>query len=142
MGRSHSQRWLLLVLAAPILASLCVGISAQTREREDEIIANLAGGRVIVHVAKDGNIIFGAIDQPMEAGGIPPRVVELDSTHVAVLFGASEWRIPADPQPVRLDRNFQRIAGRDPRYQYDPSEAEPDLETIGVAFLEKLRPLV
>jgi hypothetical protein len=97
---------------------------------------------VIVHVAKDGNIVFAAIDQPMEAGGVPPRVVELDSTHVAVLFGASEWRIPADPQPVRLDRNFQRIAGRDPRYQYDPSEAEPDLETIGVAFLEKLRPLV
>jgi hypothetical protein len=116
--------------------------SAQSQAPEDEIVANLAGGRVIVHVARDGNIVFAAIDHPVEAGGVPPRVVELDSTHVAVLLGASEWRTPADPKPVRLDRDFQRIGARDPRYQYDTSEAEPDLETMGVAFLEKLRPLV
>jgi hypothetical protein len=133
--------WALALLWA-LVARPCASASAQDQQREDEIIANLAAGRVIVHVAKDGNIIFAAIDHPMEAGSVPPRVVELDSTHVAVIFGASEWRMPADPQPVRLDRNFQRIAGRDPRYQYDASEAEPDLETIGVAFLEKLRPLV
>ena len=142
MSRLRRCTYLGLALLWALVARPYASASAQDRQPEDEIIANLAGGRVIVHVAKDGNIIFAAIDQPMEAGGVPPRVVELDSTHVAVMFGASEWRMPADPQPVRLDRNFQRIAGRDPRYQYDPSEAEPDLETIGVAFLEKLRPLV
>lgn len=115
--------------------------AAQTQAPEDEIVANLAGGRVIVYVARDGNILFAAINEPVEAGGVPPRVVEVDSTHVAVLLGASEWRLPADPNPVRLDRNFERVRGRDPRYQYDPGEAEPDLETIGVAVLEKLRPL-
>jgi hypothetical protein len=115
--------------------------AAQTSAPEDEIVANLAGGRVIVHVARDGNIVFAAINEPVEAGGIPPRVVELDSAHVGVLLGASEWRLPADPNPVRLDRNFERIHGRDPKYQYDPGEAEPDLETIGVEVLEKLRPL-
>ena len=115
----------------------------QSTQPEDEIIANLAGGRVIVHVAKDGNIVFAAIDQPMEAGAVPPRLADLDSTHVAVLLGASEWRLPADPNPIRLDRDFQRISGRDPKAQYNqPGEAEPDLETIGIAFLEKLRPLV
>jgi len=124
------------------LACLDAKAGAQTQATEDEIVANLAGGRVIVHVARDGNIIFAAIDHPVEAGGVPPRVVELDSTHVAVLMGASEWRLPADPNPVRLDRNFQRITARDPKYQYSEGEAEPDLETIGVAFLEKLRPLV
>src|SRR6266849_4992774 len=124
------------------LACLHAKAFAQTQAPEDEIVANLAGGRVIVHVARDGNIIFAAIDHPVEAGGVPPRVVELDSTHVAVLMGASEWRLPADPNPVRLDRNFQRITARDPKYQYSEGEAEPDLETIGVAFLEKLRPLV
>jgi hypothetical protein len=108
---------------------------------EDEIVANLAGGRVIVHVARDGNIVFAAINQPVEAGGVPPRVLEVDSMHVAVLLGASEWRLPADPNPVRLDRNFERVRGRDPKYQYNADEAEPDLETIGVAVLEKLRPL-
>lgn len=96
---------------------------------------------MIVHVAADGNIIFAAINEPVEAGGVPPRVVDVDAAHVAVLLGASEWRLPADPNPVRLDRNFERIRARDPKYQYNTAEAEPDLETIGVAVLEKLRPL-
>ncbi len=45
----------------------------------DEIVANLAGGRVIIHVANDA-IIFGAIDQPLEAKSVPPRVAEIDLT--------------------------------------------------------------
>ncbi len=110
-------------------------------QHEDEIVANLAGGRAIVHVAKDV-IVFAAIDQPVERNSIPPRVMDLDATHIGVLFGASEWRIPSDPKPVRLDRNFQRVTRGDPRYQAAPGEGETDLETIGIAFLEKLRPLV
>ena len=123
------------------LGCLYTRTAAQTQGPEDEIVANLAGGRVIVHVAGDGNIVFAAINEPVEAGGVPPRVVEVDATHVAVLLGASEWRLPADPNPVRLDHNFDRIHARDPKYQYNTNEAEPDLETIGVAVLEKLRPL-
>src|ERR1700731_964977 len=110
-------------------------------QHEDESVANLAGGRAIVHVAKDV-IVFAAIDQPVERNSIPPRVMDLDATHIGVLFGASEWRIPADPKPIRLDRNFQRVARADSRYQAAPGEGETDLETIGIAFLEKLRPLV
>jgi hypothetical protein len=121
---------------------LCSTAFAQSQGREDEIVANLAGGRVIVHVTKDNVIVFAAIDQPVETGSVPPRVMELDNTHVGVLLGASEWRLPADPKPVRLERNFQRIGPRDPRNQTQAGEAEPDLETIGVAFLEELRPLV
>jgi len=117
------------------------GADAQTQQPEEEIVANLAGGRMIVHVTRD-NIVFAAIDQPIEANSIPPRVMDLDKSHVAVLFGASEWRLPADPKPVRLDRNFQRAEPKDPKFQTYSGEAEPDLESIGVAFLEKLRPLV
>jgi hypothetical protein len=115
-------------------------LRAQESPREDEIVASLAGGRVIVHVARD-TIVFAAIDQPIEAKAVPPRVVNLDVGHVGVLLGASEWQLPADPRPVRLDRNIQRLATADQKYQRS-GEAEPDLETIGVAFLEKLRPLV
>jgi hypothetical protein len=145
MDRNHHtlRPFCLFIGTAIVLA--CVGVyakaAAQTQNPEDEIVANLAGGRVIVHVARDGNIVFAAINQPVEAGGVPPRVLEVDSMHVAVLLGASEWRLPADPNPVRLDRNFERVRGRDPKYQYNTDEAEPDLETIGVAVLEKLRPL-
>jgi hypothetical protein len=114
---------------------------APSQGREDEIIANLAGGRVIVHVAKDV-IIFAAIDKPVERNSIPPRVMTVDSGHLGILFGAAEWRIPADPKPIRIDRDLPHIGPRDPHYQSSPGEAESDLETIGVAFLEKLRPLV
>ena len=111
------------------------------QDREEEIVANLAGGRVIVHVARD-TVIFAAIDQPVEPHGIPPRVVGIDSGHIGVLFGASEWRSPADPKPIRLDRNYQRVGATRTRDYGGPEEAEPDLEMIGTAFLEKLRPLV
>src|SRR5262249_2760833 len=103
---------------------------------------NLAGGRVIVHVARDDVIVFGAINQPIEAASIPPRVMNLDGGHLGVLLGASEWRLPADPKPVRLDYNFQRIAGQDPHIRPGDTDAEPGLEAIGVWFLERLRPLV
>src|SRR5229473_5127319 len=135
-----AQKIFLPVFAAALLLS-GASASAQDRQREDEIVANLAGGRVIVHVARE-SIIFAAIDQPIEANSIPPRVMDLDSGHIGVLFGASEWQLPADPKSVRLDKSFPRVGGRDPRYETNPDEVEPDLETIGVAFLERLRPLV
>src|SRR5260221_11512505 len=82
-------------------AGLYQRAAAQRQAPEDAIVANLAGGRVIVHVARDDNIIFAAINEPVEAGGVPPPAVELDSTHVAVLRGASECRLPAGSAPVR-----------------------------------------
>src|SRR5260370_40397103 len=133
------MKHLLLLLFG--IASLFPSYAVAQEQREDEIVANLAGGRDIVHVAKDV-IVFAAIDQPVERKSIPPRVMDLDAAHIGVLFGASEWRIPSDPKPVRLDRNFQRVTRADPRYQSAPGEGETDLETIGIAFLEKLRPLV
>jgi hypothetical protein len=140
--RNSPLRWFvpffLTIFAA---AAVAAPVLAQGQGREDEIIANLAGGRVIVDVAKDV-IIFAALDQPVERNSIPPRVMELDSTHLGILFGAAEWRSPADPKPIRMDRNLPHIGTRDPHYDAAPGEAEPDLETIGVAFLEKLRPLV
>src|SRR5579862_2607956 len=136
-GRTFSIHSALLFVSLGFCSLVC-----RAQGHEDEIVANLAGGRIIIHVANE-RIIFAAIDQPLEAKSVPPRVVDLDSTHIGILLGASEWQIPADPKPVRLDRNFQHIGGQDPRYQgLYVGQAEPDLEAIGIAFLEKLRPLV
>ena len=110
-------------------------------ERAGEIVADLAAGRVIVHVAKDNTIIFAAVDEPVEAGSVPPRVVDLSTNHVGIVLGASEWRMPADPNPVRLDKAFRRVGQPDEHYETS-GEADQDLETIGIGFLEKLRPLV
>jgi len=114
---------------------------AQDRERGGEIVANLAGGRVIVHVARD-IIVFAAIDQPVEPDSIPPRVLSIDRSHIGILLGASEWHLTSDPKPVRLDKDFPRVPGKNPHYASDPEEVAPDLDVIGVAFLERLRPLV
>jgi hypothetical protein len=116
--------------------------TATAQDQDDEIVATLAGGRVIVHSTHE-NVIFIAINEPTEeAGAVAPRVVSLDSHHIAVMFGASEWRMLADPNPIRLDKQLTRITNPDPNYasSYN-ADAELDLETIGVAFLEKLTPL-
>ena len=128
-----------------LLLSICStppNTCAQIQQHDDEIVTSLSGGRVILHVARDGVIFFAAIDQPVEQGAPPPRLVDLDAQHVAILFGASEWRSPADPKPLRMDRNVQRLSGRDKHYEGTyGGEADPDLEIMGTAFLEKLRPL-
>jgi hypothetical protein len=139
-----NHRWITRVPLSLFLLACLVPAKiarAQERDRADEIVANLAGGRVIVHVAHD-KIVFAAIDQPVESSSIPPRVLSIDPSHIGILLGASEWRSPADPKPTRLDKDFPRLSGKDPHYAVNPDEVAPDLDVIGVAFLERLRPLV
>ena len=114
---------------------------ARSSAQEDEIVANLAGGRVIILVARD-TILFGAIDHPIEATGVPPRVASLGPEHIGIFLGASEWQIPAQPRPIRLDRDVPDIRLPPKNVYRPPDSGEPDLEAIGVAYLEKLRPLV
>lgn len=144
LGSFRAARGRTLPYRGALLLAVLLAFSSMpcfSQDHEDEIVANLAGGRVIIHVAKEV-ILFAAINQPVERNSIPPRVMDLDATHIGVLFGASEWRVPADPKPVRLDRNFQLVGRRDSRYEPAPGEMEPDLEIIGTVFLEKLHPLV
>jgi hypothetical protein len=134
-----------------VLVSICLSLlacivfaqiaPAQDRDRGDEVVADLAGGRVIVHVARD-KIVFAAIDQAVESNSIPPRVLSIDRSHIGILLGASQWRVTSDPKPVRLDKDFPSVPGRNPHYAANPDEVAPDLDVIGVAFLERLRPLV
>jgi hypothetical protein len=126
-------------LCIALLGVLLLSATAAIAQ-EDEIVANLAGGRIIILVARDA-ILFGAIDRPLEATSVPPRLAEIDRGHVAVFFGASEWQLPAAPKPIRLDRETPRVYEAAAHYA-PPENGENDLEQIGVAYLEKLRPLV
>jgi hypothetical protein len=139
-----ANRKLLRFVFALLLFSIpgvLVSASTFAQDKDDEIVATLTGGRVIVHATQE-SITFVALDEPIEAGSAPPRVLSVDGRHVAVLLGSSEWRIPADPNPIRLDRGYARTGTPDPRYQSSYSgEAEADLEQMGIAFLEKLTPL-
>lgn len=120
--------------------ALCLVSAPPAPAQEDEIVANIAGGRAIIQVANDA-ILFAAIDHPLESKSVPPRVASIDNRHVGIFFGASEWQVPAEPRPIRLDRDIQHFAPPDNRYAR-PGEAEQDLEQVGLYFLEKLRPLV
>jgi hypothetical protein len=126
------------LLVALILTTFA--LVATTPAQEDEIVANLAGGRVLIQVTRD-SIVFGVIDHPLEAKSVPPRVAAIGSSHVGILFGASEWQVPAQPQPIRLDKNIGDLHQNVAYYQ-PAGSGDPDLEIIGVGFLEKLRPLV
>src|SRR5215831_5618718 len=107
LGGPISDAALRISVLAMVLAFCAVAGTAQ--DQDDEIVATLAGGRVIVHATRE-NLIFIAINEPIEeAGSVPPRVVSLDSRHVGVLFGSSEWKIPADPNPIRLDKQLTRV---------------------------------
>ncbi|HET6928864.1 MAG TPA: hypothetical protein VFI45_00965 [Candidatus Acidoferrum sp.] len=127
-------------LRATLLLSAALAAGVATYAQEDEIVANLAGGRAIIHVANDA-IVFAAIDHPLETKSVPPRVAAIDSRHIGILFGASEWQVTSQPRPIRLDRDIPHLGAIDP-HTVPEGAPEQDLEQIGIAFLEKLRPLV
>jgi hypothetical protein len=129
------MRFSVLLLSAFLLAL------PSAHAQGEEVVANLAGGRVIIQVARDA-IIFGAIDHPLEAKSVPPRVADIGPTHIGIFFGASEWQFPAQPRPVRLDRGIPDVRVNPTEGYQSTGTGDPDLEEIGVVFLEKLRPLV
>jgi hypothetical protein len=109
------------------------------QEAVQEVVANLAAGRVVIYVAKDG-IVIGANENRLEAESRTPVFVPLSSKRVAVLLGAVEWLMPGTGRPpMRLDREFPRLIGLatyQPRLQQEQSS---DLEPFGLAMLDPLR---
>lgn len=117
-----------------------VGLAQQG---ERDVVANLATGRVVLCVAGDG-IVIGAVERPIEPESRPPQVVPLRGGHIAILLGAVEWVSPTSGHPtVRLDRELpilpSEAAGPGPRLTKDPNATAADIESVGVAFLERLR---
>jgi len=44
----------------------------------------------------------------------------IDTGHIGILFGAEEWQLPAQPRPIRLDRDIEHVGRADPHYQQPP----------------------
>lgn len=114
-----------------------------TQQGERDVVANLAAGRVILCVASDG-IVIGAVEHGVEPGSGPPLAVPLGGGHIAILLGAVEWISPASDRPaVRLDRELPVLVRQarppGPQLSKDPYSTAADIESVGVAFLERLR---
>jgi len=146
-SRKHNQAFSFSPFLQVLSVFICVylwllpsGARAQG-DAAQEVAVNLAEGRVVVCAAKDG-IVVATADSHSEPGSRQPVVVMLSALRAGVLLGAVEWIQPeSSDKPVRLDSELARIAatalntsGR-PKY----SNAATDIESIGVALLERIR---
>ena len=121
------------------LAALAQEVQAPPTE---EIVANLAAGRVIVAVVKDG-ILIGTIENPIEVQTHPPIPVAVTSLRAEVLLGAVDWVSPSSQiQIARLDRELPRLRGTggpsSPSLSSERVSGEAtDLESIGQAVFAR-----
>lgn len=129
----------------PLALVFCVSLwflssSLRAQENEQEVVANLAAGRVVLYVARDA-IVIGAVEQHVEPDSRPPLVLPLGERRLGILLGAVEWVWPASGRPlVRLDRDLPALLSEATRPQPKPEMAQAsDIEVIGVTFLESLR---
>ncbi|MGH9593321.1 MAG: hypothetical protein ACRD5L_09540, partial [Bryobacteraceae bacterium] len=117
--------------------------AAKAQQSDQEIVANLAAGRVLLCVTRD-SIIIGASADNVEPGSHAPMIVPMDAAHIAVVLGAAEWVEPGSGKPpVRLDEivsHLRGVAGH--AMPITEANEAGDIEAVGIAFLEKIRPIV
>jgi hypothetical protein len=80
-----------------------------TQKQGQELVANLAAGRVVIAIVKDA-ILIGTVEDPIEAETRPPVPVEIESSRVGIILGALDWFSPSSQQDVaRLDRELPHL---------------------------------
>lgn len=124
---------LLSLLAALLLVSplfpAARGVAQDTSETPgEEVVANLAAGRVILLVTKDA-ILIGTIENPIEPQTHVPAPVQMSTFRAGTILGAEDWFSPSSRREIaRLDREL-------PHLRATPSAAAPTL--AGAASQEK-----
>jgi hypothetical protein len=116
--------------------------SAQ-RVSDQEVAVNLAEGRVVICAAKDA-IVLAAMGTRGEAGSRPPGIVAISPVRIGVMMGAVEWVLPdSGDRPVQLDGEFKGLVAQalSSTNQKDEAFHASDIESIGIAVLERLRVL-
>ena len=102
------------LIAAAALAVLWAfaprGLTQTSVEKPgQELVANLAAGRVVIAVVKDA-ILIGSIENPIEAETRPPIPVEMETSRVGIILGAVDWFSPSSQQEVaRLDKELPHV---------------------------------
>ena len=78
-------------------------------EQHDEVVANLAAGRVIIAVFKDA-ILIASIENHIESDALPPAIIPISGRRAAILMGAISWNSPSPPvEWARLDRELPNL---------------------------------
>jgi hypothetical protein len=141
VGRTTVCAILAVLLAGTVsMPSLPAAHAQPQQQSSDEVVANLAAGRVAVLIAGDG-IVVATAQSHVEPGTLPPLIVPMSGLRVAVLLGPVEWTWPGGGRPpLRLDVELRRSTpGRRAATSRDFGIAATDIETIGLGFLEPLR---
>lgn len=129
----------LAVLAPPLAAQ-------ETSETPgEEVVVNLATGRVIIAVVKDA-ILIGTVENPIEPQTHPPIPVQLSGRSAGIMLGAVDWFSPSSQlELARLDRELPRLrthfvnAAPGPHLnQAGPNVEASDIESIGQGVFERL----
>ena len=131
---------------SPVFIFLC-SPNAVAQQRQDapgdEIIANLAAGRVIIAVVKDA-ILIATIENPIEPHTRLPAPVELNSRRVGIFLGAVEWISPSSQvEFARLDKDLPHLHGKVASIaphlqQVQPNAEAADIDSIGHGVSERL----
>jgi hypothetical protein len=137
----------ILILALAISPAALPAQEA-TAPPSEEIVANLAAGRVVVAVVKDA-IIIATVENPIETQTHPPVPVQINGLRAGVLLGAVDWFSPTSQVVfARLDHELPYLHGtvatvdvrvdpRDPPPDIRKTEAT-DLETVGLGVWKRL----
>jgi hypothetical protein len=143
----HHSLWIAFLLTlglALAAAPLRLRVRAQQPGTPtEEIVANLAAGRVVIAVVKDA-ILVGTVENPIEEGTHPPIPVPIASNRVGIVLGAVEWLSPSSHQELaRLDQELPHLRGRlvSSTPHIGPTQGgdeATDIETIGQGLLERL----
>src|SRR6202050_1680158 len=129
--RTASVGLMALLLLAPRLAP-----EQEPGAANEETVASLAAGRVVIAVVK-GAILIGTVENPIEADTHPPTPVAIGSVQVGVILGAVRWSLPSSHREIaRLDEDLPHLRSRAvteaPRLNTDPVGREAtDLESVG-----------
>jgi hypothetical protein len=128
-----------VILAQPLVAQ-------ETPEAPgEEVVVNLATGRVIIAVVKDA-ILIATVENPIEPQTHPPIPVQLSGRRAGIMLGAVDWFSPSSQlELARLDRELPRLRGHFANAAPGPhldqagtnSEAT-DIESVGQGVFERL----
>jgi hypothetical protein len=136
------------LFAALLGLALCVAspvaIAQQVQDAPgEEVVANLAAGRVIIAVVKDA-ILIVTLENPIEPQTRVPTPVEINGRRAGIILGAVEWISPSSQvEFARLDRDLPHIhsqtAIQAPHLQETAPDTEAkDIEDVGRALAERL----
>jgi hypothetical protein len=141
----NARRLLSLI---PLLALLCAAFSPRASAQEettptDEMVANLAAGRVVIAVVKNA-ILVATLENPIEAETRPPTPVPLGSARLGVLLGPVLWWSPTSKiELARLDQELPQlrshVIANVPHLQAEQGGTEAtDIESVGQGLFERL----